>query len=296
MHKEYHSKCHKNSWKNIALVVGGSILFATSVNLFVVPLGLYNPGCTGIAQLIRSILISYFGFTFPFDIAGIINALLNFPLAFLAFRQLSHKFLAGTALSVVVQTLVFTLVPIPTVSLVSDTAIGCAIGATLAAVGIGLTLMAGCSGGGTDILGIYLTLMHPNFSVGKLTLLVDCFIYFASALLFSLQTSIYSIFYAVIFSLVLDKVHFQNRETYCMIFTRNSNVRPLIINEIHRGLTWWKGTGGWSDTPTEVLVSVVSKKEVSQLTRKIHAIDPAAFIIKTEDATVAGNFEKRLIL
>jgi uncharacterized membrane-anchored protein YitT (DUF2179 family) len=266
------------------------------VNLFVVPLGLYNPGCTGIAQLIRSILISYFGFTFPFDIAGIINALLNFPLAFLAFRQLSHKFLAGTALSVVVQTLVFTLVPIPTVPLVSDTAIGCAIGATLAAVGIGLTLMAGCSGGGTDILGIYLTLMHPNFSVGKLTLLVDCFIYFASALLFSLQTSIYSIFYAVIFSLVLDKVHFQNRKTYCMIFTRNSNVRPLIINEIHRGLTWWKGAGGWSDTPTEVLVSVVSKKEVSQLTRKIHAIDPAAFIIKTEDATVAGNFEKRLIL
>ncbi|NLH91141.1 MAG: YitT family protein [Atopobium sp.] len=285
----------KDNLKRFALVVGGSALFAASVNLFVVPLGLYNPGCTGVAQLIRSIFISYFGLHFSFDVAGIINALLNIPLTILAYKKLSHKFFVGTLLSVIVQTAAFSFVAIPSTPLVADIAINCIIGATLAATGIGLTLTAGYSGGGTDILGVYLAQKRAGYSVGKLTLLVNCFIYFTSAILFSPQTALYSIFYAVVFSFFLDKLHLQNREICCIIFTRNPNIRPLIVNELHRGLTWWNGMGGWSDAPVEVLISVVSKKELPELSRKVHDADPSAFIIRAEGTNVIGNFEKRLI-
>lgn len=277
------------------LVVGGSSLFAISVNLFVVPLGLYNPGCTGVAQLIRSILVDYFDLKFPFDIAGIINALLNIPLTILAFKKMSRRFFTGTLLSVIVQMLVFSIVAIPATPLISDIAVDCVVGAVLAATGIGLTLMAGYSGGGTDILGVYLSQKRADFSVGKFTLLVNCFVYFTSAGLFSLQTAIYSIFYAVVFSFILDKLHFQNREICCIIFTRNPSVRNLIVNELHRGLTWWNGMGGWSDAPVEVLISVVSKKEFPELSHKVCNADPSAFIIRTEGTNGVGNFEKRLI-
>ncbi|NLH91382.1 MAG: YitT family protein, partial [Atopobium sp.] len=248
-----------------------------------------------VAQLIRSILVDYCDFQSPFDIAGIINALLNIPLSIIAFKKLSHSFFVGTLLSVIVQMLTFSIVVIPTTPLISDIAIDCVVGAALAAIGIGLTLMAGYSGGGTDILGVYLSQKSSDFSVGKLTLLVNCFVYFTSAGLFGLQTAIYSIFYAMVFSFVLDRLHFQNREICCIIFTRNPAVRPLIVSELHRGLTWWNGMGGWSDVPIEVLISIVSKKELPELSRKVRGADPAAFIIRIEETNVVGNFEKRLI-
>lgn len=53
--------------------------------------------------------------------------------------------------------------------------------------------------------------------------------------------------------------------------------------------------GGWSDAPVEVLISVVSKKELPELSRKVRDADPSAFIIRAEGTNVIGNFEKRLI-
>jgi uncharacterized membrane-anchored protein YitT (DUF2179 family) len=295
MESTYRFKEEVDDRVEVLLIVAGSALFSTAINLFVVPLGLYNPGCTGIAQLIRSILVERCGMAFPFDVAGIVNLLLNIPLALLAWRGLSRRFLVGTILSVLVQTAAFTFVPIPTVPIVSDVAVSCAIGAALSATGIGLTLMAGCSGGGTDIIGMYLSVTREHFSVGKLTLMVNVGIYLTCAMLFDLQTALYSVFYAVIFSVVLDRVHLQNRETYCMVFTRSAETRDLIVHKIHRGLTWWHGVGGFSDQPIDVLVTVASKKEVPNLARQVKTQDPGAFVIEMEDVHVVGNFEKRLV-
>ena len=55
----------------------GSALFAASVNLFIVPFGLYNSGIIGFAQIIRTVLADSFNIKFNFDIAGIINFCLN---------------------------------------------------------------------------------------------------------------------------------------------------------------------------------------------------------------------------
>ena len=42
----------------VIYAIGGSLLFALGVNLIIVPLGLYNGGFMGIAQLARTFLVS----------------------------------------------------------------------------------------------------------------------------------------------------------------------------------------------------------------------------------------------
>lgn len=282
--------------KELALLILGSVIFSTSINLFIVPLNLYNPGCTGVSQVIRTVFLKLTGLHFSFDIAGIINFMLNIPLYILAYKSISKKFLLGTMVSIAVQTLSFSLILIPNPPIIGDIMASCVIGGIFSAIGIGLTLYAGYSGGGTDILGVYAAMKWRNFSVGKLTIIINIFIYIICAILFDLQTAIYSIIYAGIFSFVLDKVHFQNIEMYCMIFTKNPEVKKYIINKLIRGLTYWNGTGGYTTVDTEVIVTIISKYEVNQLKKMVLNLDHNAFIIISEGTHVTGNFEKRIIV
>ena len=240
------------------MILFGSALFAASINLFVVPVNLYNGGIVGLSQIIRSVLVSRMGMRFSFDIAGVINFLINVPLFFMAFRSLSRKFFLGTLLSLITQTVCFSLIPIPVVPILDDVLASLIIGAIVGALGIGMTLVSGASGGGTDIVGVYAALHWKAFSVGKIQLLFNALVYSLCAFLFDLPIAIYSIIYAAVYSFVLDKVHLQNIEMSLMIFTKNPEIKNRILKDFVRGVTYWKGLGAYTQTETEVLVTIVS--------------------------------------
>ena len=272
------------------MILFGSALFAASINLFVVPVNLYNGGIVGLSQIIRSVLVSRMGMRFSFDIAGVINFLINVPLFFMAFRSLSRKFFLGTLLSLITQTVCFSLIPIPVVPILDDVLASLIIGAIVGALGIGMTLVSGASGGGTDIVGVYAALHWKAFSVGKIQLLFNALVYSLCAFLFDLPIAIYSIIYAAVYSFVLDKVHLQNIEMSLMIFTKNPEIKNRILKDFVRGVTYWKGLGAYTQTET-----IVSKDEVNELRRMITQLDPKAFIIVNEGLQITGNFIKRLV-
>ena len=287
-------KRHSQAY-DYTMILIGSALFAASINLFVVPVNLYNGGIVGLSQIIRSVLVSRMGMRFSFDIAGVINFLINVPLFFMAFRSLSRKFFLGTLLSLITQTVCFSLIPIPVVPILDDVLASLIIGAIVGALGIGMTLVSGASGGGTDIVGVYAALHWKAFSVGKIQLLFNALVYSLCAFLFDLPIAIYSIIYAAVYSFVLDKVHLQNIEMSLMIFTKNPEIKNRILKDFVRGVTYWKGLGAYTQTETEVLVTIVSKDEVNELRRMITQLDPKAFIIVNEGLQITGNFIKRLV-
>lgn len=283
------------SLRDILIILCGSILFSGALNLFIVPLGLYNGGIVGVSQLLRTGLTSILGKSFDFDIAGIINLLLNLPLFFLAFRSLSKKFVLGSIFSILTQTVAFSLIPIPSIPILSDPLSACVIGGILAGCGAGIVLTTGTSCGGMDILGVYFSIKAKNFSVGKLSICVNVVIYSLCAILFDIPTALYSVIYTVIYSVAMDKVHLQNIEVSLMIFTKNPKIREVILNEFVRGVTYWKGQGAYTNTETEVLVTIVSKYEVDRIRKRIVEIDPRAFVIASEGLKVQGGYEKRLL-
>lgn len=283
--------------KQMGWAIGGSFLFAAGVNLVITPLGLYNGGFMGTAQLIRTFLVSYLHMNFlgQFDLAGIIYFMINVPLLYLAWKHMGKIFFVRTLITVIIQTGFLTLIPIPKTPIIEDYLTACIIGGLIAGTGTGLVLRGQSSGGGQDIIGILCTKKYPGFSVGKISIMMNVAVYGVCAMLFDIEIVVYSLIYATVLALACDRAHIQNINMSVMIFTKKTGISKAIMDETGRGVTNWDGEGAYTQQTSYILFVMISKYEVNQIKRIVTSIDPSAFMIFNEGSTVYGNFEKRLV-
>lgn len=287
----------KEYLSQLVIAILGTVLFSAGVNLFIVPAGLYNGGFVGIGQIIRTILVDILGLPFhSFDIAGLIYYLCNIPLFFLAYRSISKRFFLNTLICVTFQTIFLTIIPSPSEPIVTETITACLIGGLLAGAGTGITLKYGASGGGQDILGVYFASRKPNFSVGKMGLIINICVYAVCAILFDITVVIYSVIYTSILSMVTDRFHEQNIASKVEIFTKSNPeiIQNYLKNELHRGCTVWNAIGGYTNEPTNVVITVLSQYEYGILQDALKEIDPHAFIVHISGVDVVGDYAKHL--
>lgn len=283
--------------KKVGIALIGCFLFSLGVNVFTVPIHLYSGGFVGVGQIVRTVLVEYLHLNVGnIDIAGIIYFLLNVPLFILAYRSLGRHFFWKTLICVGGTTVFMTLIKSPAVPIIEDPLAACFIAGLVSGVGCGIMLRQGASGGGQDILGVYFLKKYAHFSVGKMTLIVNFFVYGVCLLLFDIQIVIYSVIFTMIQSVVIDKVHFQNICIEVTIFTKEKEkeIRRYIQEELGRGTSYWNAKGGYTDQPNTIIYTIISKHELGTLKRKIHEINPEAFVVTKEDVAVEGNFIKRL--
>ena len=248
-------------------------------------------------SLCSSLLIRYAHLNFgSVDIAGLINLLFNIPLFFLAYRSIGRGFFVRTLICVISQTMFLTVIPIPAVPLVEDTLTASLIGGIVAGAGIGISLKNGGSSGGLDILGVYYTKRRQDFSVGRLSLSVNLFIYLACALLFDITVVIYCIIYTAVSTLIMDRTHSQNISTEVFVFTKEEpdQIMDYILKELVRGATYWEAKGGYTEETTNIIFTVISKHELSALKRRLRILDPQAFVVSKEHVGIEGKFVKHL--
>ncbi len=276
--------------------VVGSLLFALGVNLIIVPMSLYNGGFMGIAQLLRTFIVDFLHVPVPsgMDLAGMIYFVMNIPLFYMGYRVLGKGFAVKTLVTVAIQSIFMMIVPIPSQPIIEDYLTACIIGGIVAGTGTGLILRGRSSGGGQDIIGLCCSKRFPNFSVGRINILMNFFVYAICLFLFNIEIVIYSLIYATVLSLAIDRVHIQNINTSVMIFTKKAGISKAIMEQMGRGVTNWDGEGAYTNKTSYILFVLISKYEVGQLKQIVHSIDPRAFMIFTEGCSVDGNFEKRL--
>ena len=291
-----YSKLLHHRWLRLFIGVLGSLISALGVNLFIVPQHFYSGGLYGTCQVIRTLLVERLGLSFPFDVAGILYLLLNIPLLFLAFRTLGRKFVVRLVVCTVSSSLFLSLVPIPAVPIVSDPLTSCLLGGIVSGFGGGVVLTCGCSTGGLDILGLYLSKKGSSFTVGRFSLSYNAVLYLVCGLLFNVNTAIYSAIYNVFSALFLDRVHQQNVTVQVLIFTKN-DVKPIndfVLQNLSRGLTYWVGKGAYTGENVNVLCICMNKYEIASLQQAVQEIDPHAFFIVQEGVHTHGNFERHL--
>lgn len=285
----------KRAITQLGWTFAGSLLFATGVNLIIMPMKLYNGGFMGVAQLIRTFVVSILHVDVgQIDLAGMIFYILNVPLFYLAWKGIGKSFCVRTVIAATMESVLLTVIPIPKTPIITDMLTACIIGGLISGVGTGLILRGGSSGGGQDIIGILCAKKYPGFSVGKIGIIMNIGVYGVCMMLFDMEVVIYSLIYATVVSLAIDKIHIQNINMSVMIFTKKLGVAKAIMEETGRGVTNWEGTGAYTKENTEILYVVISKYEVNQIKRIVQGIDPKAFMIFTEGTAVTGNFEKRL--
>lgn len=283
----------KTGWGKIVTIIVGSVLYALGMNLFITPLELYSGGGVGLAQLITLFLGKFFD-TGSFNLYGIIYMIINIPLLVLAWKSLGKSFFVKTLIGSVAISAFITLIPTIEKPIVEDYLTSVLLGGIISGFGIGIILLAGGCGGGIDIIGVWAAKKYKSASVGKITLIFNGVLYMLLLLLFDIEIVIYSLIYMVFFTLVLDKVHYQNINVRAMIFTKQEGIDVLINSRMGRGVTKWQGVGAYTDEEMNILVSCINKYEINDFLELVHSIDEKAFVIVDENVLVGGNFEKRL--
>lgn len=266
----------------------GSFLFALAVNVFVQPSNLNNGGFVGLAQIFSYLILGNGRLT------GALNFAINIPLMILSYKGISKGFFFKTIISLFVQSMFMTVLPVPSQMVMPDVLSNCILGGVVAGIGIGLQLLAAGSGGGLDSLGVYLSKKAPDFSVAKLSYIINIFVLGWSAFLFDMTTALYSFIYIVIAYFVSDHIHYQNINVYAIIITQHPELKQIIMDTMRRGVTYWKGKGAYTDQPNEILLCIMSRYEVRTVKKLVHQTDPKAFFLLSKGNPLLGNFEKRL--
>ena len=284
--------------KGLRLVGGllGSLLMSVAINVFIVPQGLYAGGAYGLCQVIRTLLQTKLGVEASFDLAGVLYFFVNIPLFLLAFRTLGRTFCLKAGICTVSNSVFLALIPSPAVPIIPDPLTSCMIGGILVGFAAGLVLTCGCSTGGLDILGLYLSKKNNKFTVGRFCISFNVCLYLLCFILFDATTAIYSAIYNVLSNLFLDRLHRQNVSVQLLIFTKSKDpaLPKYIMEQLDRGVTYWQAKGAYTGDDVQVLCVCLSKYEIDTLEQVIRDIDPNAFFVVQEGVRVVGNFKRHL--
>lgn len=289
-------KALENRWLRIIIAVFATFCYAVGVNFFIVPIGLYSSGILGMCQVIRTLLINSLGLSSTVDFSGILYLLVNIPILLLAWRSLGKGFLVRTLICTVSSSLFLSLLQAPASPILEERLASCVVGGLICGFSLGLTLTCGCSSGGLDVIGLWLSKKGSRFTVGRFSMSFNAVLYTVCAFLFDLPTVIYSVIYMVFISLFIDHSHQQGISDQVLIFTKDTDpeLPHNIMTRLGRGLTYWDGKGAYTGSDLRVLCVCISKFEEAELKEIVLALDPHAFFIVQEGVHVGGNFIRKL--
>ena len=284
-------------WFKFAKCISGVFLYSLAVNLFIVPNNLYTGGVLGLAQILRTAIISVFNINASFDISSIIYYIINIPLLLIGYRKISKTFIVRTIFTVTLNSLFLFIIPIPAVPLINDLLANTLIGGIVCGIGIGMILSTGSSSGGTDIVGILINKKKDKITVGNVGLIFNFIIYGICGFSYGIEIMFYSIIYSAFETILLDKTHTQNIKSEAFIFTKQDpeKIIHFINYELKRGATYWEAIGGYTNTKTYIVYTVLSKYERMRLGRHMKEFDENAFLVGDDGVETMGVFNKYLI-
>ncbi|MCR4571338.1 MAG: YitT family protein [Bacteroidales bacterium] len=289
--------------KEYALITLGILLYVLGWSIFLVTNNLVGGGVTGLSAILQYAThgVIKIGYSyFVINVALIIAAL--FVLGF----SFGWKTIYATVLASIGLNLFQGIIPadfIQAISLDNGKLMSTIMGGIMVGVGIGLTMVAGGSTGGTDIIALMVN-KYRNVSPGRLILYMDVVVILSSLLVPSykpdgglvpfvekLTTVVYGFILITINSTVLDLVITGSRQSVQLFILSKhyAKIADAITKDLHRGVTVLDGKGWYTKEQTEVLMVLTRKTDLNLLLRYIKAIDPAAFLSVSSVTGVYGK-------
>ena len=166
------------------------------------------------------------------------------------------------------------------------------VAGTIEAIGIAMIFYRGGSTGGTDIVALIVNKFWP-VSLGRVFVYCDLFI-IASVLLVpgkTVEDMVYGYVAMIVFSLMLDWVTLGRKSTcQVLIFSEKyKEIADFIINTLGRGVTALDAVGWYTGNDKKVLLILVRKRELRELTKAIKNLDSKAFVSVSSASTVYGE-------
>ena len=266
-----------------AVILFGLTVYAAGVVLFILPLDMIAAGTTGLGLMAQH----FFGI----PLSGFV-AVFNIAMFGLGWLELGKKFAATTLLA----TFYYPFILDRLTALAGDFVFTtdpmlCAIFAgIMIGFALGFVIRSGASTGGMDIPPLVLN-KYFHIPVSASMLVFDMLILCLQAAFSPLQQCLYGIVMVIVYTVVLDKVLiFGTTRTEVKIISQHADdIREAIFTQLDRGVTVLHGEGGYSHEPEQVLLSIVSNRQLPKLEKLAHAIDPTCFMIVSHVTEVSGR-------
>ncbi len=274
-------------WLQYIVIALGTTLMAIAVNVVFEPMDMVTGGVSGLA-----IVIKYW--TEPLISGGIplwlSNILVNIPLFILAVIVFGPKYIAKTLYATVCFTIALYLVPISPVQ-IKDYFLASIFGGVLMGAGLGLVFFYQCTTGGTDLFSSLVQRKLKHYTVPRILMVVDSSIVLLGAAVFGVNKALYAVVAVYLTSKIMDNflegVKFA--KLVYIISDHHEEVAQVVLHDINRGATGVPVQGMYSSESKNMLLCVVSKKEISAIIDIVAQIDPSAFVIVSDVREVLGE-------
>lgn len=268
---------------SLACVIVGNFLYALTVKLFLLPSGLVTGGTTGMALSVNHYFnIPITGFVLIFNVLMLLAGFLILGRSFAA-TTLASTFLYPFALEIFNRILGDYVL--------CDDLLLCTIFTGLGiGISLGIVIRSGASTGGMDIPPLILKKLF-RFPVSVTMYLFDVCILLSQALFRPIENILYGILLILIYTMVLDKMMLIGAtRTEVKIISQNSEeIRTAILKKLDRGVTMLDGEGGYLQDKKQVVLSVISNRELPKLEKMIRTIDPECFMVISRVNEVSGR-------
>lgn len=277
----------KRHVKDFILITVGIFSAAFGFKGFLLTNHFIDGGATGISLLISALTHT----PLYLLVIGI-----NIPFIVLAYHMMGKQFAIKTILAISGLSLCLATVSFPNVT--NDNLLVAVFGGFFLGSGIGLAVRGGAVIDGTEVLAIFLS-RKIGLTLGDIIIVINVLIFSAAAYFLSVEIALYSMITYLAASKTLDFI-VEGIEEYIgatIISSHHDDIRQMIINQLGRGVTVYKGQRGFGKqgekTEIDIIYTVLTRLELNKLNTEIEKIDPNAFVVMSSVKDTKGGMIKK---
>ena len=270
--------------RSILMIEFGTLLFAFSVGMFILPGRILTGGVAGITSLLSPYI------PIPEDIMTII---LNTALFIIGSIFLGKDFFSNTLIYSISYPFLLLFVTrfVPDMSDI-DPLLASVYGGLIGGLAIGIMFRNGGSSGGTDAVALigekyfHIKVSHTIMFMDSMTVLAGLYIYGLNAVLIGLI----SVFLMTLtLNWTMNIYGGVQAKKFEIISDKYEAISEDIHNILERGSTVLDVTGGYTGNRKKMLLVIVSEDEYNKVKQIIDKHDPKAFVIISEAKDVNGE-------
>ena len=228
---------------------------------------------------------------------SILIVAINLPFLLLGYSQIGKQFALKSIIAIIGLALVVHFMPYPLIT--SDKLLIAVFGGFFLGAGIGMAIRGGSVIDGTEVLAIHLS-KKTGLTIGDIILIFNIIIFSFGAYILSVEVALYAMLTYLSASKTINFV-VEGVDQYTgitIISDYSDEIRLLITEKLGRGVTMYKGKGGYGkkgDTlkQIDIVYTVMTRLEIARLRKEIDQIDPDAFIIMNSIKDTKGGMIKK---
>ncbi|MEG2348085.1 MAG: YitT family protein [Clostridia bacterium] len=270
---------------DLILIALGAYFISLGINMFLLPHKMTTGGASGIATLL------YYIFNIPF---GVTVLIINAPLLISSIFKLGIKSSVKSIISIILLSIFLEVFNYNLIARTTniDLFVSCIFGGLIVGIGSSLTLKAGASSGGSDLLAQLIYKATSAQSLSQILLIIEVFIISGIIIVFKdINIGLYSIIALYISTKVIDIIFegIYYTKVVNIITKKQKKITEKILIDLKRGATITTSIGAHTGDSVTTILCLVTRPQIAKLKKIVKDCDNDAIMYITTSNEVIGK-------